>query len=57
MLTGRWASCVWDVFGSGVIWVWVKIKPLGIGPQVLVHVSICQGKPFWVTRVGGLGFG
>ena len=29
-------------------WVWVKIKPTGNGPQVLVHVSICQGKPFWV---------
>ena len=24
-------------------WVWVKIKPPGIGPQVLVHVSIYQG--------------
>ena len=22
-------------------WVWVKIEPAGIGPQVLVHVSIC----------------
>ena len=29
-------------------WVWVKIKPAGIGRQVLVHVSIYQGKPFWV---------
>ena len=29
-------------------WVWVKIKPLGIGPQVLVHDSIYQGNPFWV---------
>ena len=28
-------------------WVWVKFKP-GIGPQVRdVHVSICQGNPFW----------
>ena len=33
-------------FGSGIltsIWVWVKIKQPGIGPQVLVYVSICQG--------------
>ena len=28
-------------------WVWVKMKPPGIGPQVLVHVSTYQGKPFW----------
>ena len=27
--------------------VWVKLTPPGIGPQVLVHVSIYQGKPFW----------
>ena len=33
---------------SNPIWVWVKIKPPGIGPQILVHVSIYQGKPFWV---------
>ena len=26
---------------------WVKIKAPGIGPQVSVQVSICQGKPFW----------
>ena len=30
------------------IWVWVKIKPPGIGPQVLVLGSIYQGNPFWV---------
>ena len=24
-------------------WVWIKIKPPGYGPQILVHVSICQG--------------
>ena len=24
-----------------------KLKPPGTGPQVLVHVSICQGHPFW----------
>ena len=35
--SGAWAS----------IWVWVKMKPPGIGPQVLVNVSICQRKPFW----------
>ena len=29
------------------IWVWVKIEPPGIGPQVVVHVSICQGS-IWV---------
>ena len=28
-------------------WVWVKIKAPGCGSQVL-HVSICQGKPFWL---------
>ena len=28
-------------------WVWVKIKPPGYGPQVLVFGSIYQGKPFW----------
>ena len=28
-------------------WVWVKIQPPGYGPQVLVLVSIHQGKPFW----------
>ena len=27
------------------IWVWVKIKPPGIGLQVLDHVSIYQGSP------------
>ena len=31
-------------------WVWVKIKP-GIGPQVLVHVSTCQGKPLWGYQI------
>ena len=30
-------------------WVWVKIKPPGIGPQELVLGSIYQGKPFGVT--------
>ena len=35
------SSLIWT------IWVWVKIQPPGIGPQVLVHVSIDQGKPFW----------
>ena len=29
-------------------WAWVRIKPPGIGPQVLVHVSTYQGKPFRV---------
>ena len=28
-----------------LIWLWVKMKPPD-KPQVLVHVSICQGKPF-----------
>ena len=27
---------------------WFKIKPPGYGPQILVHVSIYQGNPFWV---------
>ena len=29
------------------MWLWVKIKPPGIGPQVLVLGSIYQGNPFW----------
>ena len=31
-------------------WAWaarVEIMPPGYGPQVLVHVSTYQGKPFW----------
>ena len=28
---------------SQPIWAWVKIKPTGSGPQVLVLGSICQG--------------
>ena len=28
----------WPIFFSGLdMWVWVKLKPPGIGPQVLVH--------------------
>ena len=34
----------------GQVWVWVKIKPPGIGPQVLV-LSISQGKPFGGCQV------
>ena len=30
------------------MWVRVKIKPPGIGPQAVVQVSMYQGKPFWV---------
>ena len=26
-------------------WVWIKIQPPGIGPQILVMASICV--PFW----------
>ena len=33
------------------MWVWVKIKPPGIGPRVLVHVSTYQGNPFWVYPI------
>ena len=40
-------SCLSDVCLI-VIWVWVTMKPPGIGPQVLVHVSIYQGHPFGV---------
>ena len=29
-------------------YVWVKIQPPGIGPQVGVLVSIYQGNPFWI---------
>ena len=32
-----------QICGLADIWVWVKIKPPGIGPQVLVRVSIYQG--------------
>ena len=32
--------------GFSGMWVWVKIKPPGIGPHILVLVSIYQGKPF-----------
>ena len=53
-----WYGIVW-YGGYGVVWygmvwyggygmVWAKIKPPGSGPQVLVHVSIYQGNPFWV---------
>ena len=34
-------------FCIAFMWVWVKIKPPGYGPQILVHVSTYQGKPFW----------
>ena len=30
-------------------WVWVKTKPPGIGPQILVHASSYEGNPFWVS--------
>ena len=33
--------------GHGFTWVWVRIKPPGHGPQVLVHVSTYQGS-IWV---------
>ena len=39
------SSC--SLGGSPKQKVWVKIKPPGIGPQDLVHVSIYQGS-FWV---------
>ena len=35
-------------FWAENIWVWVNIKPPGYGPQILVHLSIYQGNPFWV---------
>ena len=31
------------MFKGGVMWVWVKIKQPGSGPQVLVLGSIWQG--------------
>ena len=40
--------CLVGIFGF--IWVWVKIKLPGYGPQVSVHVSIYQGS-FWVPIV------
>ena len=40
-------SLCWDLALFLRMWIWVKIKAPGIGPPVLVHVSICQGKPFW----------
>ena len=39
----RSASAIDVVLRKFSIWVWVKIKPPGIGPQVLVHASIYQG--------------
>ena len=38
-----------------MIWVWVKIKPPGVGPQVLVHVSTYQGS-FWAPIFDPLPF-
>ena len=37
-----------------LIWVWVNIKPPGIGPQALVNVPIFQGKPFWGYLMDGV---
>ena len=31
-----------------ICWVWVKMKPPGIGPLVFVHVSIYQRNPVWI---------
>ena len=32
-------------------WVWIKIKPPGYGPQVVLHVSTYRsGGPFWVFQ-------
>ena len=39
-------SCTLKALGN--MWVWVKTMPPGYGPQVLVLVSISQGKPCWV---------
>ena len=32
-------------------WLWVTINKPGIRPQILVHISIYQGNPFWVYRI------
>ena len=37
----------WKSGGGTILFVWVKIKPPGYGPQVLVMGSIYQGNPFW----------
>ena len=46
-----WSTCNPDStlqpFGQGPKGVWLKINRRG-KPQVLVHVSTYQGKPFWV---------
>ena len=36
-------------------WLWVKIKPPGIGPQVLVLGSVWQGNPFGVHNFDNHG--
>ena len=47
---GRTLGEAWSAprWGLETIWIWVKMKPSEYGPQVVVHVSIYQGKPFWV---------
>ena len=36
---------------QSLIWAWLKIEQEGGKPQVLVHVSTYQGKPFWVPNL------
>ena len=46
---GNWPKQLLLAFLRGAMtWVWVKIKPPGYGPQVLVHVSTYQGSS-WGT--------
>ena len=41
------SGTLWRPVGSHQKWGWVKIKPPGCGPQVLVHVFSLQGNPCW----------
>ena len=53
VLSGRAGSSILlDYFSLGLFflvskWLWVKIKPPGIGPQVLVHVFPFTRASFW----------
>ena len=39
----HWAALSGQAPSLIAIWVWVKVEPPGIGPQVLVHVSTYEG--------------
>ena len=47
LVAGFYEPCTQKVFTPFEGSAWVKIKPPGIGPQVLVLGSIYQSNPFW----------